>query len=337
MQMKKTCKANEKLTCKALQSYHTRGMYMAKKRREKVEFRYYEMPQNMPVLALLGEKWRQVYGRDVDYLHFHNFLEIGYCYYGEGELILEEETFHFEKESFSVIPKNHPHTTTSDAGSVAYWEYLFLDIEGFLHEAYKNDSMFAEEMIRRVSKRAYYSEIREFPQMAAVIRSIIEAMRQKEEMYLETVKGLIYVLLIEIARQNPTKETRVKPNDVSATQIVRALDYMSDCYDAELRIGDLADICHMSETHFRRVFHESMNMTPGEYLNLVRIQMACEFMKKSGLSMLEIGERVGFTTPSTFNRNFRKYVGMSPYQWKNNPDNYEGKLLNYKISALKGW
>ena len=25
--------------------------------KENVEFRYYEMPQGMPVLALLGEKW----------------------------------------------------------------------------------------------------------------------------------------------------------------------------------------------------------------------------------------------------------------------------------------
>ena len=52
---------------------------MAKKRKKpKMEFRYYQMPAGSPILALLGQKWVQNYGNDVDYLHFHNYLEIGY-------------------------------------------------------------------------------------------------------------------------------------------------------------------------------------------------------------------------------------------------------------------
>ena len=64
---------------------------MAKKRKMKMEFRYYQMQGGIPILALLGEKWVQNYGRDVDYLHFHNYLEIGFCYSGEGELVLGED------------------------------------------------------------------------------------------------------------------------------------------------------------------------------------------------------------------------------------------------------
>jgi AraC-like DNA-binding protein len=40
---------------------------------------------------------------------------------------------------------------------------------------------------------------------------------------------------------------------------------------------------------------------------------------------------------STFNRNFKKYLGTSPYQWKKNKENYKNKLLDYNINALKGW
>ena len=43
-----------------------------------------------PILALLGQKWVQNYGNDVDYLHFHNYLEIGYCYGGDGFMVLGE-------------------------------------------------------------------------------------------------------------------------------------------------------------------------------------------------------------------------------------------------------
>ena len=53
---------------------------MARKKRQVAEFRYYKMSDNCALFALLGERWRQKYERDIDFLHFHNYLEIGYCY-----------------------------------------------------------------------------------------------------------------------------------------------------------------------------------------------------------------------------------------------------------------
>ena len=77
---------------------------MAKKRKLKMEFRYYQMQDGSPILALLGEKWEQNYGRDVDYLHFHNYLEIGFCYSGEGELVLGEGNLLLFRQIFPTLP-----------------------------------------------------------------------------------------------------------------------------------------------------------------------------------------------------------------------------------------
>ena len=117
----------------------------------------------------------------------------------------------------------------------------------------------------------------------------------------------------------------------------KALDYINKHFEEQLKACELAELCNMSETHFRRLFESFINMPPMEYVNLIRVQKACELMKKSNESMDLIAQKCGFTTPSTFNRNFRKFVGTSPYQWKINPENYEHKLLNFRISALKGW
>ena len=59
------------------------------KKKEKVELRYYDIPQKEGVLALLGENWVRSYGDGIDYLHFHNLLEIGVCRSGTGELVLD--------------------------------------------------------------------------------------------------------------------------------------------------------------------------------------------------------------------------------------------------------
>ena len=51
---------------------------MAKQKRQ-IEYRYYEIPSDEYVLALLGESWVQSYGADTEnLLHFHNYMEIGY-------------------------------------------------------------------------------------------------------------------------------------------------------------------------------------------------------------------------------------------------------------------
>lgn len=87
----------------------------------------------------------------------------------------------------------------------------------------------------------------------------------------------------------------------------------------------------MSESHFRRLFGECMGMSPVEYLNLVRVKVACELIRKSEDSILMIGEKVGFSTPSSLNRNFKRYTGYTPTQWKNTPDNYEERVLNWEM------
>ena len=85
-------------------------------------------------------------------------------------------------------------------------------------------------------------------------------------------------------------------------------------YANNIRVEELAKASHMSETHFRRVFESYMNMSPMDYINLMRVQKACDIMKKTNDSMDVVAQKVGFTTTSTFNRNFPKifkYIAVS--------------------------
>lgn len=310
---------------------------MGKKKIDKIEFRYYEMPQSEPVLALMGERWVRKYGWDIDYLHFHNLLEIGYCYYGNGSLKQEEEEFRYKTGMVTVIPKNLPHTTTSDEYDISYWEYLFVDVEQAINQFYKDDAIFGRELIQRINRKGMVIHETENIKISMLIKEIFHEMKKKQEFYKDSVSALLLSLLLEVARVNENESVLEKTIAASKMLIEKALEYTNVNFSNPIKVEELADVCHMSETNFRRRFEECMNMTPVEFINMVRIQKACELMIRSNDPMTTIAAKVGFQTPSTFNRNFKKLVGISPYQWKNNPENYEGKLLNYKISALKGW
>lgn len=310
---------------------------MAAKKKQEIEFRYYEIPQNEPCIALLGEAWIRPYGEDTDCLHFHNYMEIGFCYEGTGEVVLDERVVPYKSDMFTVIPKNFPHNTDSDNLSLSRWEYLFIDVEAFLREIYREDSFYADDLSAIINNRAWAVDASEYPELTALIKSIMDEMRYKKEFYFESVKGLQLSLLMHIARMNQGKPEKVRKQSRGVSQISFALHYIGAHYAEELTIGDLAQASNMSETHFRRVFQKVMNMTPSDYVNLVRVQMACEYMKKHTDGMELVAERCGFQSVSTFNRNFKKVLHITPYQWKIHPENYEARLLDYKISAYKGW
>lgn len=305
------------------------------KKKQAAEFRFYELPLDEPALALTGSKWIQVYGENIDKQHFHNLMEIGYCHYGSGDLAFEEERHRFDADMISCIPANYLHVTKSDTDVMAFWEYLFISPEEILH---RQGRMPQEIQALReiVNRRAFFFRAEENPAIAMLVRAIFQEMKQKGAYYRNCVEGLVYALLFEIARVNG-KEPDAAAGKTNTMQLEQAIAYVEENYRRNFRIADLADECHMSETHFRRVFQEKMNMTPIEYVNFVRIKKACELIDRTDISMEEVAEQVGFVTPSTFNRNFRRIIGTSPYQWKKRPDNHAGKLLDYRISALKGW
>lgn len=80
-----------------------------------------------------------------------------------------------------------------------------------------------------------------------------------------------------------------------------------------------------------------MGMGPLEYINMVRIQTACEYLKTTDKSITEIAQLCGFITNSTFNRNFSRLMGVSPSQWRKRPENYEQQLLKFTIHSEEGW
>lgn len=305
-----------------------------------MEYRYYRMPEGRKVFALLGEKWVQHYGRDIDYLHFHNYMEIGYCYEGTGTLTLGKKNYRFSGGEFTVIPQNYPHTTNSDDDTVSRWEYLFVDAEGILQEICGHNPIRQERMSRRLNSRALFLKEKDYPSLGGKVRRILDIMRNTEEFYQEEAAGLLTALLAGIARNNQEtseKEESGLEDSKFSVMIAQTLQYISTHYAEPIKVKELASICHISETHFRRIFSSYMNMSPLEYINQVRIRMACEHLKRTDEPIAEIAVKCGFSTNSTFNRNFKQLLGVTPMEWRKRPENYERQLLKFEIHSEEGW
>ena len=170
-----------------------------------------------------------------------------------------------------------------------------------------------------------------------MIRGLLDIMRDTKEFYMEEAKGIMVALLVSIARENQGEKGLTEISGKVTIPVSRALDYITLHYMEPLKVEELARWCHISETHFRRVFTEFMQMGPLEYINLVRVQTACNYLKNTDESMADIAGKCGFTTLSTFNRNFKQVTGVSPSEWRRRPENFEQQLLKYWIHSEEGW
>ncbi len=198
-----------------------------------------------------------------------------------------------------------------------------------------------ERMIHRINSRAALENAREFPKIAGLIRGLLDIMRETKEYYLEEAKGILMALLINIIRETNIKEQKNEEREElegkATIPISQALDYITLHYMEPIKVKELADWSHMSETHFRRTFSAYMKMGPLEYINLVRVMTACEYLKKTDEPVSDIAHKCGFNTLSTFNRNFKQVMGAAPYEWRKRPENFEQQLLKFQIYSAQGW
>ncbi|MBO5153297.1 MAG: helix-turn-helix transcriptional regulator [Eubacterium sp.] len=308
-----------------------------KHEKEKVEFRYYEVPKDLPVLALLGEEWEIPYGTDA--MHFHNHLEIGYCYYGDGQICHGDHKSDYGDGTITIIPKNHPHRTNGDVKQTQKWEYLFVDADELLRAAYPDRQVWVNRIIRRIESRCHVLSKEENTELSMLLRPIFEDMRQKKEFYRECVKLNTLSLLLHIAQMSESDHV-IKENGVAGESyelMLETLDYIGQHYMEDIRIDDLTRISNISESHYRRKFKEYFNTSPAEYINLVRIDHACELLAKTDEKIEDIAIQTGFQTTGSFTRNFKKLVGELPKDWRKKVKDSGTNLGNYNVSMLKGW
>lgn len=314
---------------------------MNRTRRKTIEFRFYELPQSESVIGLAGEKWYGSYGNPerADELHFHNLFEFGYCRHGTGTMYFRDIPNRYREGMFTLIPAYYPHNTVSDGSN--YWEYIFFDPIRLVRELFPANPGLQGENLGILNRQAKLYTVQEQETFISTAEQILTEVQERYTYRSEVIHHRTLIFLLELLRireqEIPDSQWKAPSENLQMTQINPAIQHIESHYAENLHAEDLARQCGLSEVHFRRIFDEIMNLSPMEYLNLIRIQKACDLLVSTEESMDFIAVSCGFNSVSTFTRNFRRFLDTTPYQWKLNQDNYRADLLSSNITVKKGW
>ena len=113
-----------------------------------------------------------------------------------------------------------------------------------------------------------------------------------------------------------SKEDRESVRAPYMSAISPALDYIHENYMQDFPQEVLSSLCHLSPTHFRRLFREQIGTSPLAFLHQTRVLKSCTLLRSSSLSVTEIAGRVGYNSLSSYNRHFSQALGIAPREWR---------------------
>ena len=130
-----------------------------------------------------------------------------------------------------------------------------------------------------------------------------------DDIYLLTdlIKNLLNELMDEI------KNNSKMPSNMIVESII---EYIGENYMKEITLAEVSEYVHMNPVYISRLIKQEKNYGFVEILTQVRIQKASELIIKSDYRVYEICEKVGFKNSRYFSEVFKKYMGITPTEYK---------------------
>lgn len=146
---------------------------------------------------------------------------------------------------------------------------------------------------------------------------LFESMKTEHPGYEFTTQGRLYIFLGHIL-QNKLYTINSRTSKKTQQKMINfknVLSMIEENYADTITLEDLSRVAGMTPKYFCRFFHEMSNKTPIEYLNLYRIESACEQLMSTDLPITDIAINCGFNDVSYFIKTFKKHKGVTPKKY----------------------
>ncbi|SHJ09634.1 AraC family transcriptional regulator [Pseudozobellia thermophila] len=282
-----------------------------------------ELLQNLQVTLLhtgyakLGPEW------DFDNV-ISPFIRLFYVTKGSATVHHSNKTFHTKEGHMYLIPSY----TYNRYKSTPYHEQYYISIfeEVLSGPSIFNMRTFAYEVpLQEGDELLFKRLVKMYPERKIVnsdpksyVHRPQELMAQNRQnaqtntsRFLET-QGILYVLLSRFVK-NVVPNRTDQSNDYRFANVLR---YISENLHTQLRVQDLARLCHLNTDHFSRLFLQECGIRPLKYIQTRRIERAQLLLWTTNQTLEEIAHKVGMGNFSYFSKTFKKITGTTPGKYR---------------------
>jgi len=229
------------------------------------------------------------------------------CLRGLGCVQMRGMDFPVRRGEVAWIDGAHPHAHWADRDNP--WELLWLRIDG------KSLAPIAEAL--GVSKAPVFGHTSSSTEAAKIIRRILQLLENRPPALDATLNAEVAALVAWCFRVRESEASAAAMGEKDSTPALRrVLDQLTIYYYRSWRMGELADLAGCSVPHLYRIFQRTTRMSPRKWLRRERMYHAQSRLLETGDLVKEIAEQVGYDDALYFSRDFKRFAGVSPREFR---------------------
>ncbi len=246
--------------------------------------------------------------------HYHPEVEICYVKHGSGHRIIGDSVERFEDGDLVLVGSNLPHCWITDANFNASEKLMEVYVVHF------NAAIFANnlpefELIQNLIKRSNRGI--SFENTTNLLSQLLSLNKmQRINKYLS-----LCALLNTMAETNElsyltSEDYLLEGSKKNEQRITKVCDFIQHHFKRSISLDEIAGLVNMNPTAFSRFFKRHIGKSPINYLNEMRIHMACTQLLTTTDKVYQIAYDCGFNSLTHFNKLFLKLHGTTPKQYR---------------------
>lgn len=251
--------------------------------------------------------------------HWHKPVELFYMESGALEYCTPKGKFLFPAGSGGMVNSNVLHMTRPQSEKEKNIQLLHIFNHSFI--AGKQGSLIDQKYVMPIVSASQIEMIAlypENPKQAEVLKLIRESFELSENEFGYEIKlrEALSEIWIKIFAISQSKLEEKKNYDRVIDKIKLMMAYVHEHYAEKITIKELAAATFSSQRECFRVFHDCLHMTPVEYINSYRLQIACQMLAEGRETITYISHACGLGSSSYFGKLFREYIGCTPLEYR---------------------
>ncbi len=221
---------------------------------------------------------------------------------GARMVTIDDCTFFLEKGDTILIPPYARHVFGGE----------HLPFQSLMASFYTEEK---EERLLRACKTKFRLKRHDISYLSAAVKAFQRW--QNGELFAAEEAVCHFALLLRQMQNMITpsvSSTRLFDHDYPLLSAI--VEYLSNNRDHHVTLKELSNALHVSGSTIRQTFQQKMKQTIGHYQLVRRLNLGCELLKSTNLSIAEIAAKVGFAYPNSFLRAIKRETGETPFQMR---------------------
>jgi len=244
--------------------------------------------------------------------HWHEYYEIECVLEGKGEHYINENIYELNPGDIFLI-------TPNDLHKVIQYEISTLKVINIKFNEYMIfpellDYIYGENL--PITASLIETDFNDVLLMCNKMTYIKAHDKILDNIFIKSLLSQLIVLILINMKNNHTsyinKKNSLPPN------LKKVITYIKFNFKNNITLDDITKQLYLSKNYCSEYFRKYIGMSFIKYLNKIRLNYAAKLLIMSDMEIIEICYESGFSSVSTFYKNFKQYYKVSPKIYRNN-------------------